>query len=94
MNEYVTAMRSVSAGEAPEPVCMVIVGGRLNQGGRTCGHAAGDHYGPSYDARCRECEREGVGPSVAIGPRKQTGFDHAFLDRMPPRPAGQNRSAA
>lgn len=95
MNDAERALRTVaSMHEQAEAPCMVIVNGKLGQGGRTCSHADGEHFGDPWDARCRGCIREGIPASGGLGPSRVTGYDHAYLNRVPTPPATSERRAA
>lgn len=77
-----TTLRTVASpvAGAAEPRCMIIVNGKLEAGGHPCGHLESRHIGPTWDGRCLDCKAEGIGATIAVGPRKRTGFDHAHLN--------------
>lgn len=92
--ERAIQMVSVAAHGEPDAPCMVIVAGKLGAGGRVCHHADDEHYGDPWDARCRGCIREGIAASGGLGPSRITGYDHAYLDRVPTPPTPIERRAA
>lgn len=85
----------LAAASAP-PACIVWVGGQGNPGSRVCGHAEAEHVtfvvagipsDPDAGKRvhqCLSCKREGLPKRPGPGFTMWSGWDHAYIDHMPP----------
>jgi hypothetical protein len=70
--------------------CIAWVGGRDRPGSRVCGHSRVQHVtvGAAGIARarvCLGCRAEGVPVGVQAGLDSWSGYDHPYIDHVPPQ---------